>query len=154
MGEGFFTLEGEAGEVYTRNGAFRIDDRGVLQSAEGFPLAWDGPRGILDPVGMPIAIEPSGEVKQGGTSLGRLKLSNFADPQRLGLDESGYFRAPLGLQEAPSEAVVHQGALEGANTTPVDELIAMIRVQRSFESIARMLTQIDQSYQRLVSENR
>ena len=154
MGEGFFTLEGDQGELYTRNGAFRLDDRGVLQTAEGYPLAWDGPRGLIDPVGTPVTIEPTGAVTQGGTRVGQLKLTNFVDADRLIIEETGFFRAPLGLQEVPTDAVVHQGALESANTSPVDELIAMIRVQRTFESVARMLTQIDESYDRLVNQNR
>ena len=42
-----------------------------------------------------------------------------------------------------------QGALEGANSSAVDELIELVRVQRQFESATRLMTTIDASYQRL-----
>lgn len=149
-GEGFFAVEGDDGERYTRDGTFRVDDEGVLQTSEGYPLAWDGPRGRVEPTGMPITFEPDGTVKQNGQALGQLRIVDFAEPQALELDGSGFYYAPVGLAEIPSEAAVHQGALEGSNSSPVDELIELIRIQRNFESVTRMMAQVDQTYQRLV----
>jgi len=149
-GAGFFAVEGDAGELYTRDGSFRVDDDGVLQTSEGYPLAWEGPRGRIDSAGTPITFEPDGTVKQDGRALGQIKITDFADPQALELDGSGFYYAPIGLAEIPSEANVHQGALEGSNSSPVDELIELIRIQRNFESVTRMMSQVDQTYQRLV----
>ena len=64
-GDGFFAVETPGGEAFTRNGAFRVDDKGELLTNEGFPVAWDGARGRLAPVDLPIAIDGSGVVKQG-----------------------------------------------------------------------------------------
>lgn len=150
MGSGFFAIEGDQGELYTRDGSFRMDDQGVLQTGEGYPLAWNGPRGLIDPTGTPITFEPDGTVKQNGNALGQLRIVDFADPQKLELDGSGFFFAPIGLAEVQTEAVVHQGALEGSNSAPVDELIELIRIQRTFEAVARMMAQVDRTYQRLV----
>ncbi len=149
-GHGFFAVEGDAGELYTRDGSFRVDDDGVLQTSEGYPLAWDGPRGRIESAGTPITFEPDGTVMQDGRALGQIKIVDFADPQALELDGSGFYYAPIGLAEVPSEASVHQGALEGSNSSPVDELIELIRIQRNFESVTRMMSQVDQTYQRLV----
>ena len=150
MGQGFFAIEGDQGELYTRDGSFRMDDQGVLQTSEGYPVAWNGPRGVIDPTGSPITFEPDGTVKQNGIALGQLRLVDFEDSQQLELDGSGFFFAPIGLAEVQPEATVHQGALEGSNSSPVDELIELIRVQRNFESVARMMSQVEQTYQRLV----
>ena len=150
VGEGFFAIEGNRGELYTRDGSFRMDDQGVLQTSEGYPIAWDGPRALIDPTGMPVTFDPDGTVKQGGIALGKLRIVDFEDPQKLELDGSGFYFAPRGLAEVQSEADVHQGALEGSNSSPVDELIELIRIQRNFESVTRMMAQVDRTYQRLV----
>ena len=153
MGPGYFGVEGDAGELYTRDGSFRIDDEGVLQTAEGYPVAWDGPRGRIESTGTPVTVEPDGTVQQDGRALGQLKLVDFADPQALELDGSGFYFAPIGLAEIPAEAAIHQGALEGSNSSPVDELIELIRIQRNFEAVTRMMAQVDRTYQRLVRSN-
>jgi len=153
MGEGFFAVEGDAGELYTRDGSFRVDDKGVLQTSEGYPVAWKGGGARIDPTGNPITFEPDGTLTQDGRALGQLKIVDFADPQSLELDGSGFYFAPIALAEIKSEATVHQGALEGSNSSPVDELIELIRIQRNFESVTRMMAQVDRTYQRLVRSN-
>ncbi len=152
-GQGFFAVEGPKGEVYTRNGTFRLDNTGVLQTTEGYPVAWQGSTGAIDPVGEPIRVETDGTVRQGVKELGKLKLAGFDDLEALSQNELGYWVAPRGLQPGESDAAVLQGVLEGSNTSSIDELVAMIRVQRSFESSARMLAMIDESYQRLTSRS-
>src|SRR4026209_814252 len=50
-GDGFFAVDSPTGEVYTRSGKLRLDERGVLQTADGYPVAWEGARGTISPVG-------------------------------------------------------------------------------------------------------
>jgi flagellar basal-body rod protein FlgF len=88
-------------------------------------------------------------VRQGEAEIGRLRLTNFEDPQRLYQDGNGYWIAPRGLREAAHEAVVHQGALEQSNATAVEELVAMIAVQRAYDSAAKTMSSIADSYGRL-----
>jgi flagellar basal-body rod protein FlgG len=75
----------------------------------------------------------------------------FADPARLQPDQLGYLHAPLGLEEGPHEAELRQGHLEGSNVAAVDEMVALIATQRSYESAARLMSMIEQSYRRLTS---
>jgi flagellar basal body rod protein FlgG len=44
---------------------------------------------------------------------------------------------------------VKQGTVERSNVESMDELVALVTVQRSFESAATMLRTIEQSYRRL-----
>ena len=150
-GDGFFAIDTDQGEAFTRDGSFRIDQNGVLTTANGDPLMWDGPRGVIDPVGEPFIIEPTGGVRQGETVLGKIRIVAFEDHQQLKLDPRGTYEAPIGLTRVPADVQVLQGHLEGSNTSPVDELIAMIQVQRSYESITRLMGAIDQSYQQLTN---
>ena len=149
QGEGFFAVEGPEGQVYTRNGSFRLDERGTLTTADGRPVAWRQLGGGIDPVGQPVRVDTAGTVFQGSAEVGALELVAFDDLARLRLDNDGYYRAPAELERDPATAEVHQYALEGSNVSSIDELVAMITVQRSFESAAALMQKIDETYRRL-----
>jgi flagellar basal body rod protein FlgG len=148
-GEGFFAVSGPSGELYTRDGSFRMTQDGELVTAEGYPLAWASRRGAADPIGVELHVDARGVVRQGGTELGQLKLVGIDALDRVQLSRDGYFTADPAVQRRPALGEVHQGALESSNVSPIDELVHMITVQRSFESAANLLSKIDQSYQRL-----
>ena len=148
-GEGFFAVETPKGEAYTRNGQFQIDDSGVLQTLEGFPVAWEGGRGSIDPTGPDLVVDPEGYVSQGPEQLGQVKVVNFDDRARLHQDRSGYYFAPEGVERSAHTALVRQGVVEAANVNAVDEMVSMISAQRSFESATRLMQMIDQTYRRL-----
>lgn len=152
-GPGFFAVEGPRGELVTRDGRFRVDAEGVLQTAEGFAVAWDGPRGSLDATGEAISIDADARVWQGREQRGRLRLVDFAARERLVALGSGYFAPTRGAGETEAQARVSQGHVEQANVSAVDEMVELIAVQRSFESATRLLSMIDQSYRRLTNPN-
>jgi flagellar basal body rod protein FlgG len=149
LGEGYFTVEGARGPVYTRSGSLRVDDRGVLQTADGRMVAWKGSRGRIEPTGEPVTIDLAGFVHQGARRVGQLDVTAFADESRLVLGRDGYWRADAALERVPAEAEVHQGALERSNVNAVEELVELITIQRSFESASSLMDQIDHTYRRL-----
>lgn len=149
FGDGFFAVEGPAGEVYTRDGSFHMTDSGVLVSEEGLPLAWQEFEGAVDPVGMPLVIDESGAVRQGNQNIGRLRTVDFADKSVLTKDALGFWTAPRSVQPGASDARVHQYSLEESNANGVEEMVDMISVQRSFEVVARAFKAIDETYSRL-----
>ncbi len=148
-GEGFFAVEQPNGEAYTRNGHFRLTDEGVLVTDDGFPVAFARKSGAIDPNGEAISIDAEGAAFQGENEIGRLKLVAFENAEKLRQDELGYFHAPRGLREQAYTAEVHQGTLEGSNVNPVEEMVALIETQRSFQTAANVLSKIEQSYRRL-----
>ena len=150
-GAGFFAVETPRGEAYTRGGRFHIDSNGLLQTQDGLPVAWEGARGQVDPLGEQVRVDPEGQVWQGEAQVGRLRLVGFAEPARLRPDRNGYLHAPGGLQEVAHEAEVRQGALERSNVSAVDEMVALIATQRSYESAARLMSAIEQGYRRLTA---
>ncbi|MEM7307070.1 MAG: flagellar hook basal-body protein [Planctomycetota bacterium] len=151
MGDGLFAIDAPEGEVYTRTGRFQIDTTGVLQTSEGYPISWEERRGLIDPQGLPIVVDGEGQVRQGENDLGRVRVVNFEDKGSLELNGEGYWRAPAGAKQVAYDAVVHQGALERSNSTGLDEMVAMITVQRAYESATRVMSMINESYQRLTS---
>jgi flagellar basal-body rod protein FlgF len=152
FGSGFFAVEGRAGEMYTRDGRFLVNDTGVLQTLEGLPVAWEGPRGTIDPNGAAVTIDAHGAVHQGEAQVGKLRVVDFARLDRLQPLRGGFYRATREAVAAESQAEVRQGHLELANVAAVDELVALVTVQRQFEAGTRLLSTIDQSYRRLTSQ--
>lgn len=150
-GQGFFVVETPEGEALTRDGQFRIDDKGVLQTHAGHAVAWKGARGQIDPLGEPVRFDSGAVVWQGPTKIGQLELVNFEDHEALRAGGNGLFRARDGQATAAYTAKLRQGFLERANVNAVDEMVGMISAQRSFESAARLMSMIDQTYRRLTS---
>jgi flagellar basal body rod protein FlgG len=149
LGEGFFSVEGPAGEVYTRVGDFRLSPEGVLVTQDGLPLNWHRKPVAIDVAGGPLAVDSDGTVRQGSNELGRLRIVDFADRQRLTRDAQGNWVAPADLRRTTPTAAVHQYALEGSNGNGIEEMVAMIAVQRAFESVGRVVASIEESYRRL-----
>jgi flagellar basal-body rod protein FlgG len=150
-GRGFFVVDTADGEAFTRNGTFHVDQNGALQTRDGYAVAWDGPRGTLDPLGVQPSIDTAGNVRQGTNDVGRIKLVDFADPARLEVDRHGNLRAKADLVRQPAVGLVRQGMLENANVNAIDELVGLIAAQRSFESSARTLSSIEQILRRVTA---
>lgn len=150
-GSGFFAVEGPTGEMFTRNGTFHVNRDGVLLSEEGFPVVWNENAAPIDPTGEMVTVSGSGEMRQGTTRLGQLKVVEFDNPRMLGSNGGGYFEAKRGMVERASEGAVHQYRLESSNVSSVDELVGLISAQRSFESAKNVMQLIDQTYGRLTA---
>ncbi|MBL8858732.1 MAG: flagellar hook basal-body protein [Planctomycetes bacterium] len=149
QGPGFFAVDTPTGRSYTRDGSFRLDDTGTLLTGNGYPVAWNGSRGKLNPTGEPITIDGSGGVRQGEVQIGKLEIVDFADTARLEDDALGHYRAPADLETRPSTAVIEQGSVERSNVEVMDELVEMVFAQRRFENSSSVMRSIEQTYKRL-----
>ena len=148
-GSGFFTVEGRGGELYTRNGAFHLTPEGVLVADDGRQVAWERQAGFLDATGDPIIVRGDGEVRQGLTLVGKLKIVDFDNLDELQRNADGYWVAHGDMKQAVPTASLHQGALEKSNADPIEELISMIALQRSYESLSSTFRGISDTFQRL-----
>lgn len=140
-GKGWLALQMPDGtEAYTRNGALQMNENGLLQSAGGFTLQGDGGP-ITVPPEVNVAIGNDGTIstiatttKPGApTVLGRLKLVNPPEADLVRGDD-GLFRLKNGAAApADPQVVVAGGALEGSNVSPIDSMVTMIALARSFD---------------------
>ncbi|MBI5364848.1 MAG: flagellar hook basal-body protein [Planctomycetes bacterium] len=148
-GDGFFAVETPEGEAYTRDGAFRLNDLGELLTKDGYPVSWVAARGRVQATGEEVTVDGAGKVRQGKDDIGQLKLADFADRSQLKVDRFGYWHARPDMEPKEPTAVVRQNSYERSNAEAIDELVGLIKVQRSFESAANVMKSIDQSYKRL-----
>ncbi|MES2755884.1 MAG: flagellar basal-body rod protein FlgF [Pseudomonadota bacterium] len=141
-GKGWLAVQMPDGtEAYTRNGALQTNANGVLQSAGGYNIAGDGGP-ITVPPEVTVTIGGDGTVSTlaaGATPgasavLGRLKLVNPPE-QDLVRGDDGLFRLRDGAAApADPQVTVAGGALEGSNVSPVDMMVNMIALARSFDT--------------------
>ena len=163
MGQGFFQVQKANGDIaYTRDGNFQVNADGVLTNAQGLPLQpeIDIPSGATS-----ITIGTDGTVTAilpgdtDASELGQLTLVNFANPAGLSaegdnlyLETSASGQPTEGIPGEDGLGTLQAGALEGSNVDIVNEMVAMITVQRAYEMNAKMVSAADDMLQ-FVSQN-
>ena len=142
-GEGFFVVQTEAGERYTRNGAFELDAQGQLVTSDGHVVLGQAGPIVVGPEETGVAIAPDGAVTSSQGERGRLRIVQFANPQGLANEGANLFSS----QEQPqpvADARVEGGALERSNVNAVLEMSRLIEVNRSYTSVANMIGRMDE----------
>jgi flagellar basal-body rod protein FlgF len=141
-GNAWLAVQGLDGtEAYTRGGALDVAADGTLTTRSGLPVLGDGGP-IQIPVNSEISIGSDGTVSARGaggrsTAVGRLKMVTPEAQLERGTD--GLFRAADGDLPADGTARLQDGALEGSNVNPVENMVAMITAARQFEAQMKML---------------
>lgn len=150
-GQGWFTLKlPDGSEAYTRDGSFRVDTTGQLQSASGIPVM--GENGTISiPPNMEVSIAkdgtvsavPSGSNPGSVSVLGRLKLVNPPE-QDIEKGADNLFRTKNGKPAAADASVrVASGSLESSNVNMVESMISMINLGRAFDMQMKLLQSAD-----------
>jgi flagellar basal-body rod protein FlgF len=141
-GAGFFTVEGPQGNLYTRNGSFRLAANGSLVTPDGYPVRASGGSALTLDGSRPIDISSDGTVSQDGQAMGQLQIADF--PSRADFVKQGnnYFRAanPNVQTGAPQGASVEQGKLEASNTGTAESAVRLVSVMRQFEMLQKAVS--------------
>mgnify|MGYP001201178801 CR=1 FL=1 len=146
QGDAWFAVESQAGPVMTRDGRFTMLETGELVTLEGYP--------VLDPGGTPLVLDPlagppdvgaDGMLLQNGQPIGAIGLFAFAPgPESVRHGNSG-FLANTELQPLVDmmDVGVVQGFVEESNVNPVEEMMRLIQVQRTFEQVSALMRDSD-----------
>lgn len=146
-GPQWLRVQNNAGaQFYTRNGQLSISNDGFLAtrdglkvlSRDGSPIALNGDGGIASD----LTFSPNGTVSDQGTGqvFGTMAMVTLQDATSL---------VPMGksLYSDPNKQVgeqavtgLQQGFLEGSNVDSLQELVAMITVERNFSATQKALT--------------
>lgn len=142
QGQGFLTVMTAAGERWTRGSSLQINADGVLVTLNGHPVLTDSGEVKFGPEESEITITSDGAISTPAGSKGRLRIVEFANPQELVREGGGLFAG--GSPVPAASTTVTQGALEGSNVSGVLEMSEMVRVTRSYESLASMMQRQDE----------
>ncbi len=157
-GRGFFKLELPDGtEVYSRNGAFKIDDTGTIVNSDGYRLS---PEIVVPEDATNISVGTDGIVtviqpgQTEATQIGQLSLTNFINPAGLHsmgdnlfveTDSSG--QPVEGTPGVDGLGNIRQGFVELSNVELVVELTDLITGQRAYDSNSKVITTSDEMLQ-------
>lgn len=160
QGKGYFQIELPDGTIaYTRDGAFKISQEGIIVTRDGFPLQ---PAITIPEDAVSLSVNQSGEVEvivQGQTDpqqLGQLEVATFINPaglqstgDNLLLETTASGNPLLGNPGEDSIGTLLQGYLENSNVNPVSEITELIVAQRAYEMNTKVLTASDEMLQNL-----
>ncbi len=148
QGEGFFAVQSPEGVRYTRNGHFTLDANGQLVTTAGLPVLGSG-----GPITLPpgiVSINSNGNISVRGVEAGAtvtevdvLALYTVSNPKQLRKVGGSLFEVVSGTAVPSTEGRVRQGALEGSNVNPVEEMVAMIEVMRLYEAAQKAMQTAD-----------
>ncbi|HVZ99066.1 MAG TPA: flagellar basal-body rod protein FlgF [Caulobacterales bacterium] len=149
QGDGFFIVQGPAGPLYTRDGAFAISADGHLVTSDGKDVLSQGGAPIIfdAQAGGSPTITRDGAITMDGVEVARLGVVNFANPQAMQKVGENLWNSG-GQAQRDFEGVVVQGSVEGSNVSPVLELTRLIEISRAYESAARIVSSADDLRQR------
>ena len=136
-GNGYFAVEFGGNEAYTRAGAIDIDANGAL-SVNGRPLLGEGGPIVLPPhsaveIGLDGTISVMAEGATTMQVIDKLRLVTAEGPE-LTKNEAGLIVSRNGDQlQADPNISVRSRALEGSNVSAIEEMVATMALNRSFE---------------------
>lgn len=157
-GEGFFQLRQPDGTyAYTRDGAFKLSGDGSLVTSNGYVVE---PGFTFDDNTQEMTISQDGvvSVRESGNTefveVGTIDLVKFVNAAGLEAIGDNMYReteasgAPIiGTPGYDGFGTVNQGYLESSNVDIVDEMIAMITAQRSYEINSKTVQAVDDMMQ-------
>jgi len=143
QGNGFFSVQTDAGPRLTRQGNMQIDSQGRLSLVGGEVVL--GERGEILLQRNPFEVNNEGIVSQSGREIDRLEIVAFENPTMLQYQGQGFYvRSPdASLIAMPFQGSLMQGYAETSNVKSADEIIRMIEVTRHFETTHKVLKGYD-----------
>lgn len=161
QGAGFFQILMPNGQTaYTRDGSFHPDSQGTLVTADGNPLQ---PTITIPANALTVTIGSDGTVsvtqpgQTAATQVGTIQTTMFINPGGLNAVGNNIYLPttasgqPIVGTPGGSEGLgtLQQGMLEQSNVSVVNQFVAMILAQRSYESNSRVVKAADEMLQQL-----
>ncbi|MFA9461472.1 flagellar basal-body rod protein FlgF [Thiohalorhabdus methylotrophus] len=149
QGAGFFRVQTEDGEAYTRDGRFHLNPDGTLVDVDGRPVLNDNGAPI-ELSARDVEVNEAGELFVPGSQapVDRLGVVRAADPQQLEHRGDNLYTSRAGNMQPAENARVTNEHLEGSNVNTMEEMVHMLDLQRSFQSITKAMKSIDEAYSR------
>lgn len=162
-GEGFFRVDMNGEDVYTRAGAFKLDNDGRVVTAGGYALQ---PEFTVPAETVSLVITETGNIAaldKDGSALAEANIDLYRFQNSAGLTAIGnnMYReseasgdAVAGTPGDENFGTLAQGFLEGSNVEMVDEMVGLIVGQRAYEINSKAITTSDAMLQTAINIKR
>lgn len=149
-GNGFFMIETEQGVELTKSGRFTISDGGFLVDQSGNKVLTDNGGINLEELlfegNNSFQIKKNGEIQIGDNIVGQLAIASIDDQSGMKRMEGQKFLFTDGMHRVAleEEYELHQGYIEESNCNPIIEMQAMIKLNKEYETAAKIINSLDQ----------
>jgi len=150
IGDAFFVIQTEAGERYTKTGAFYINNEGILVDGEGQALL--GANGPINVGGLDFSVDRQGNVFTENGFVDTIRVVSFQDNEQLRRQGSNLYYSLEPPMAVANEYAIAQGFLEMSNVDIGREMVDMLAMYRTYEINQRMITMIDETVGRAATE--
>lgn len=154
-GDGYFTLQTNAGIRYTRNGSFHLNAARQLMTQDGDLV--DAEQGTkLAPITVPtgaVSVSPDGTISVDGGLVAKLHIAQFAPGADIEPEGNSRFTAPAGSEQPAVGENVRQGMLESSNINPVAGAVDLIVLQRQADMMGRALSILNTDFNRPATQD-
>jgi len=162
-GQGFFRLNQDGNDVYTRAGNFKLDNNGRIVNANGYPLQ---PEFTVPDTAVTVTITEKGRISaldSNGHELAAADIPtyNFVNPaglkamgRNIYVETDGRGAATQGTPGDNNFGTLAQGYLEMSNVEMVDEMVGLIIGQRAYEVNSKAMTTSDSLLQTAINVKR
>jgi len=139
-GDGFLCVQTDTGTLYTRAGNLTVNKNKQLVTQDGWPVLGSKNSPILVQDTQNFHVTEDGQVFDRSNQVDQLNLVQFP-PNSLIKAQGGYFQPQVKdtQPEKATNCTVRQGALEGPNFNPVEEMARMVQTMRNFESYQKTM---------------
>ena len=153
LGNGFFAIETDQGERYTRNGNFMLNAESQLVTADGNRVLDEGGGYIYINEGQ-VFVDERGQINIDNEPVATLRVVDFDDLSKLKKIANNLFAPELpNIQPRQAENFqIKHGFLERSNVNPVEEMVNMIVYFRNYEADSRILQAQDDTLRRAVND--
>ncbi|MHC1725549.1 MAG: flagellar hook-basal body protein [Syntrophobacteraceae bacterium] len=143
-GNGFLRVQTDRGVLYTRAGNLTVNKDKNLVTQDGWQvLGRNGPISIENTADFRVLEQ--GQVFDKNNEVDSLDIVQFSPGVTMKKIQNGYYE-PDSKDIEPTPAnncIVRQGALEGANFNPVEEMVRMVETMRNFEAYQKTMQVFD-----------
>jgi len=139
-GNGFLTVQTERGTRLTRDGRLLLGRDGSLRTHSGHAVLDAGGRPVHLPPDRVPTIDEQGNIRAGSATIGRLGVVGVDLREGLEKDGEGLFVPPTDEAALVPGTTVLQGHLEESNVRPVQAMLELVEVQRTFAALRQVIT--------------
>lgn len=145
VGDGFFTVDGPNGEMFTKNGQFTVNEAGELVTAEGYPVQTSG-NTFFDET---TIIDQQGYIN--GTN-NRFIIRSFPDNMDNLVRVDGNYFTGAGAEVDNADVSLFQGFIESSNIDIADIMVEMMEISREYEANQKVLQTSNETLQKATNQ--
>ncbi len=138
-GEGWFTVQTDAGTRLTRAGRFTLQKDGTVTDEAGHALLDVNARPMrLSTADTDLTVKADGTLRSQNGMIGQIAVVVPNDPNRISAEGGRLFRADVPTTPVARPKVV-QGTVEDSNVQPIAEITRMISTERDFQFVSQLV---------------